>query len=192
MITPITRESVKKIQKHRYFDEHNSNLLVAENNKKLNSYIFNCIQKLMVGAYKHNNMESLIVVDIDTFAYRFNTNNLPTDVYLTPEMENAILNSGNTFIAMHNHPNNSTFSMADVLVLINYPNLQTIFMCTNDCNFIEVLDKGNRYYKFTVRVVIKILNSLVSKNIINKHSDAKYFIKYLKANGFKHDKYFNN
>ncbi len=192
MITPITKENIKKIQRHRYYDEQATDIDVLQKNKILNSCIKKNLQRLMVAAAKSNNMETVVAVDLDTLGWAVATDYLPMDVSLSPQMEQAFLTSGNTFIAMHNHPNNATFSIADVMVLVHYPNLQTIFMCTNNCDFIEMLDKGNKNFKPLVKVVLSIVTKLINKNIINRHGDAKHLISFLVKSGFIYEKYNNN
>lgn len=192
MITPITKDNIKRIQRHRYFDEQTTDIDILTKNKELNSCIKLNLQRLMVAAAKSNNMETVIAVDLDTLGWIGATDYLPMDVSLSPQMEQAFLTSGNTFVAMHNHPNNSTFSIADVMVLVHYPNLQTIFMCTNNCDFIEMLDKGDKNFKPLVKVVLSIINKLININIINRHSAAKYLIKFLVKYGFIYEKYNNN
>lgn len=190
-VTNITKDNIRRIQRHRYFDEHDKDANIALKNKNINSQIQLNLQRLMISAMQHNNTEVMIALDLDTFNWRGHTDNDYMNVSIPTNIGSAIINSNHRFVAMHNHPNNLPFSIADILVLIGYPNLKTIFMCTNNCNFIEVLDKSNVKINPILDIFINILMKLIDKNIINRHSDAKYIINILIKFGFTYDKYTN-
>ena len=173
-ITFITKESVKRIQRHRYFDENYAIDTVSIKNKQINSTLQTNLQRLMVAAFKLNSVEALIAVDLDNFSWVGTTDNSYDSVRLSEVMKNAFINSTHKFVIMHNHPSNRTFSLADVMVLANYPNLKIILVCPNDCSFIEMLYKGDGDLSSITSIIIKVINKLMSKGSISGHTNAKF------------------
>lgn len=70
----------------------------------------------------------------------FNINN----VSLTNSMHNALLNNTGPFISIHNHPNNSFFSVKDLLTFLSYVNMQSCIVVGNSGKIIHIMTKRNK------------------------------------------------
>ena len=126
-IYQIKIEDILKIKKHNYFP----------NNSTDTNIMHNSIRDLMIQAMKNNSKEALLVMRRDNIRdYTIYT----SDMYNKIRVPNVVHELGSQnkvkFIMIHNHPNNTVFSMTDIKTLISYLYIDCIGVITNNCKYI--------------------------------------------------------
>lgn len=130
---------IKRIKKHIYFNN------TVNNYKMVNVVFHNTIVDLMKTALSLGDKEVLILLQNNNFATRKTTSYMHDIVYLTTEMEDALLSdNGTTFTAFHNHPDNGNISTDDINMLLKYEMLQIIVVVTNNCKYISLMIKTRK------------------------------------------------
>lgn len=147
----INEKDILKIRRHRYFNE------IYDINKTIISIIFKYTQKQMLYANKiAKSTELLLLLCIETGKYKINTDFKNNKVSITNKMayELADKNNKKHYIAFHNHPNNSSFSLDDIDMMLKYENITMIILTTNDCKYNAALYKTKNF---------KVIHNLISK-----------------------------
>lgn len=173
-MTNIKILDIFKIKNHTYFD-----------NKYINIRIKLKIIKLLIIAYRHNSTEVLMIVDKTNFSDMTTSKNDVGSVNLSPKMINILANSNHNFIALHNHPSNSNFSIQDIWTFINKGSITELFVITNSCKYIAAIKKNydvldNRIKDNLIEFIIKY----ISKNKLKMKSNALDLIQELVNKNF--------
>lgn len=174
---PITKENVKKIPKHRYFDTTCSDINEATKNKELNAEYNECIMRNLLLAYKNNNTEALILMNNNTYQKWPNCNQDNINVYLSDAMVNELSRMDNcdTFTAFHNHTTDNSFSIKDIITFLDYGKMDTLVLVTNSCKYIAIMRKpyniGNTG-KILLSCMKKIIEFMIKKQVITGHESA--------------------
>lgn len=180
----IEVENVRKIQKHRYFSDDN----------KFNTQLYNKTIILLSEAYKNNSAETLLLMDNNTFNYRCTSQGNSDTVMFDDKMLEALLDINNvsTFTAIHNHPNDGGFSLGDLKQLLIYKKINTLVLITNSCKHSAFLYKTYKLNNnIQGKIITKILNFMIDKDIVNIHHSALRLIQYMQRLGLIYLYYIN-
>lgn len=177
--TKITLNNIKNIKNHIYFDKtiHNYKII----NKKIKSRLI----ILMFHAMLNKSKETLLLFNNKTFHYLISQHCSDFEnVFLSENMIDLLTNNEEiTYTAIHNHPNNSNFSLADLKQLFSYSKLQMIIVITNDCkNIAAIIKTGQVDFDTSQKLVIGI-NNYMSKKGVNEHYTAMKLIEYFHNKG---------
>ena len=122
----------KHIGYHKFFESEN-----------LNRVFRNMIIKLMQEAERGNTEKEVLLLmrNID-FYYEFTTDFNSKRVTLSDNMKNALYEANELeYTAFHNHPNNGHLSSGDLKMMLYYPKITYVVMCTNNYKHIEILHR---------------------------------------------------
>lgn len=147
---------------------------------------------LYTSMIKANSCEVVLIMHIPTFSFRINTDFNINNVSLTNSMHNALLNNTGPFISIHNHPNNSFFSVKDLLTFLSYVNMQSCIVVGNSGKIIHIMTKRNKKKtsSFIYAIVEKLIRILIKNNLIKEHSSAKIYLDILKDFGIQYKTYY--
>ncbi|MCX7714847.1 MAG: hypothetical protein N2171_03860 [Clostridia bacterium] len=161
-ITDNTISKVKKVEINGFTDAEND--LIQNEHKKLLEYAMCNNDSKEVSFVFSRNFEKKAIQKGTSNMLEF-TNNDCLD----------ILNKSNNIFVMHNHPNNSSFSMLDLKFFIENDNIKYISIVKNNGN-IEILTKSETYDITNLQSVVRKL----AKKYIKNGSDIE-FDKLIKA-----------
>lgn len=188
-VTPITDENIGKLKRQYYYEENKSKLVkycgedveyILNEHKKQNSILFTATKELMKKAKDYNSAETLILMQNGTRRADYTSQYDYENVQFKLGMKKVLLDNGEeTYTVLHNHPNNSNFSIQDVLTFIGYSKITQSILCTNSCQYTAILLKTNNYKSFEVNIITKIISFLISKDILDRHGSASRLIKLL-------------
>lgn len=131
------------IKKHISFQENqtdnisNNNKIISNDSKAnvLNKNIIN-VSNDVYQAYKTNNFENLAVVtEKGKLLGNITNSNQVGQVSFSQEQLNYMNKYNRELIAIHNHPQEHTFSLKDIYTLFDYDSLSGIIVRTNDYNY---------------------------------------------------------
>lgn len=178
MYTEITKGIIWKLQ---YHDIYKHIKRVKDKNERivLNALILECskmtLKHQMVAA---KNCEVSCLINTSTGDVYYHTWYRMDSVGLSNEMKTALKNHPHdAFAFIHNHPNNGTYSVADVTAFLGYENMRELFVIPNNGEWIAVLIKKS--YRKSVRE--KIYKQHVDKSRERgyvDHRPAKWILKY--------------
>lgn len=186
-ITKISISNILKIKRHKYFDE-----TVLYSNK-INEILQNKVKILMLNAKINNSTETLMLIENSTMRHILACDNDYNNVNFSDKMILELKNIDNvsTFTAIHNHPNNTNFSIKDLITFIDKGKLAYIMVCTNDCKNIGILGKTNIIDANTQVKMIKYINDYMNKNGLDEHSPADKLIQFFMTKGLLYAVYKN-
>lgn len=159
--------NILKIQKHKYFDDNYVN-----NQLKLKT------QLLMVNAFLHKGNETLLLMNNKTFKYTIYSENDQNSVSFNSKMLSLLMDKTNLYTAIHNHPNESSFSIDDLIQLLRHEQLILLILCTNSCKYCAGLLKSNTVDNITSDKMLKYIKQYMYKNNLTGHSSAIPLIEY--------------
>jgi hypothetical protein len=182
----IKISNILKIKKHQYFNS------TIENYKEINKILQRKIKTTMLAAMMHNSSEVLMIIDNSTFNHRITTSNDMNNVTIPEYIVNIItdVSTDTTFTMIHNHPDNSGFSIMDLRTFINRDKIAYIFVCTNDCRIIAVLGKNNINQETKFKM-LNTINKYMIINNYNEHSPAIELIEFFEQKGLLYAAYKN-
>lgn len=185
-ITKISIDNVLKIKRHKYFNE---SILYSA---KINEILQSKIKILMLNAKMNNSTETLMLIENSTMKHMLSCDNDYNNVNFSEKMLTEInRNYASTFTAIHNHPNNSNFSIQDLITFIDIVTLKYIIVCTNDCKNIGILGKA-RVIDGDIQARMAIyIKRYISKKGLNDHSSAVDLINYFTTKGLLYAVYKN-
>lgn len=142
-ISRINLLKILRIKRHKYFDE------ILPENIKLNNIMHMGIRDLMPEALKNESKEALLIIqDKNIKKYRICTSDKYNSIKIPDDIKAVMQDGSSKFIMVHNHPNNSIFSLRDIRTLIEYDCLCYIGVITNNCKNI-ILACVNEQDEFT-------------------------------------------
>lgn len=191
----ITLDNIHKIVRHKYFrvddEEHKDD---KKHNEILNEVCYRSLVKLMIAAMKCNNgaYEFLMLVRNNDFEYAITTDYSSMTVGYSERMLNELRRGLDcTYLAFHNHTDETSFSILDILAFLENKRLTVLFVISNNCRYIEVVLKGNKHLKIQ-QLIAKLLNFLTNKvGILSKHASAKMLIEILEHLDITYLQYYN-
>ena len=168
----ITIDNIKKIKRHRYFRVESISEGDREYNKKWNNESYKNLLRLMVVSMQNNCTETLILMRNEDFKFEITTDHSFTNVDFSYNMKRIlILDNSYTYTAFHNHPNDSVFSVKDLITFLTTEKLDAMFVCTNSCKYIGLVLKGDRH-KHILSMVSKILSYAQKLSLIRSIAPA--------------------
>lgn len=185
--TYITPEAISNITYHNY-DRSGKNEA-----KKFNWKMQEMIKRLMyTSMVKAKSCETLLILHIPTYKYEMATNYDACNVNITNKMHYTMVNNRGPFVSIHNHPNNSFFSVLDLLSFLSYDTMLMCFVTGNSGKVIHVMLKDTVSYNYAIGQLVRgILGALVKMDIVDKYSTAKPYLKILNNLGIKYKTYYN-
>lgn len=165
-ITKNKKEILKFQENIGDFEKMNIKTNLYSNIKRKNNIIK--YENAIMKKYKDNNKENLAMLDIKTgnLIGKITTG---TKTTVNPSLSNVVrmLNSkDNSFILIHNHPENYSFSLTDIKSYVKFKSIDTMIVKTPDYTFylkapkrnIEI-DKLKEKYNKIERLIDKQYNS---------------------------------
>ena len=132
----------------------------------------------MVDAY---NCEVCCLINTSTGKVWYHTWYCLDSVGLSEEMGNALKNHPHdAFAFIHNHPNNGTYSVADVTAFLGYENMRELVVIPNNGEWVSVLIKKS-YGESIREKIYKKYKKRVNRNRARgyvDHRPAKWILKY--------------
>ena len=157
----INPEDVLRIPVNDYFD-----------NNFINQKIMEKTQKLMLYASKHKSKECLLLFNTESFRHKTCTNKKDDTVELNKRMIFILNHTKKSYAVIHNHPADSSFSLMDLSVFLNYPNLIMMMVCTNSCKYCAAVLKSSTFDRKKQKEVLKKLIEHMELSGISGHSSA--------------------
>lgn len=181
----IKMENILKIKKHRYF---NNSVI---NHEQLNKAFYASIIKLMIHAMLNKSLETLLILD-ENFKSKVYTSNDINNVHIPDNIIRKLdSDSSVKYIMMHNHPNNSNFSILDLYTFIQRYQICNLVVVTNDCKHISVLGMHNSVNMRTRSKMLQFIDEYCNKYNKNEHSSAERLIQYFQTKGLMYAVYRN-
>ena len=181
MYTEITKEIIGRLQ---YHDIYKHVKRVKDENERiaLNTLTLNCskmtLKHQMVDA---KNCEVSCLINTSTGDVWYHTWYSIDSVGLSREMGTALRNHPHdAFSFIHNHPNNGTYSVADVTAFLGYENMRELFVVPNNGEWVAVLVKKSYRKSIRERIYkkyIKRVNRNRERGYVD-HRPAKWIFKY--------------
>lgn len=169
----IRLSNIIKIKKYLYFKED------FPDYKSINNNIHRAIKRLMVAALIHGSNEALLMIDNNALIsglkhYLITTNNDMQNVAFSYKMKLLLCHKDNkVYTVIHNHPDNSGFSIRDLKTFISWDKLKLMIVCTNSCQIIALLYKSNNIDCDTKRKILLYIDKYMKANkITSDHSPA--------------------
>lgn len=179
----ITKDNVKKIKVHNYFDT-----LTDDN---INKAIYLVTIELLKKAFKNGGAESVALLNNQTFNYDVCSQGSFTNVEFNTDMINELLNNkSNTFTTIHNHPNGGTFSIMDINQFLIYDKITCMIVIENNCSRSYAIFKTDKIHSRIIFDIIKKLTNIVS-NSDKSHNNADNIINNLVKLGIIYKVYIN-
>lgn len=181
MYTEITEEIIGRLQYHDIY-RHVKRVKDKNERMALNTLILKCsrttLKYQMVYA---DNCEVGCLINTSTGEVWYHTYYSRNKVGLSREMGTALRNHPHdAFAFIHNHPNNGTYSVADVTAFLGYENMRELFVVPNNGEWVAVLVKKS--YRESIREKIyKKYKKRVNRNRARgyvDHRPAKLILKY--------------
>ena len=178
----ITLENIKKIKCHHYFD-----------NNDLNKEIQEKTIIIMLAAMQNRGCETVLLWKAYTQNYWISTSYDYWNVALNKEMIQELESyQANSYIAIHNHPMDYSFSLLDILTFLDYEKIKLLLVCTNNCKHCAAVYKNNNFNNSKIiSMVVALIRKLIAKNIINGHRDGVSLLKYLNTFGIEYIQFKN-
>jgi hypothetical protein len=126
---------------------------------------------------RNKGYETLLLMRLSDFKYETVTNYREDMVSFSDNMEHNLNNNSNVYVAIHNHPNDSTFSVDDLQVLVEYNNLRAIFLCTNTCKYNAMILKNYTLSQKEIDIMRNYIKGYKQKNNGNGHISAEPLLK---------------
>lgn len=177
----ITQEAIYRVKYHNYIRKNNPEA------KRVNWAIHKSIRKLLyISMTKAGSCETLLLMHIPTHKFEMTTDYRVDSVNLTDRMRTVMIRHAGPYLSIHNHPNNSFFSVLDLTTFLSYNQMQLCFVIGNSGKVIHLIIKDEKEYRNKINEIIRdIISLLVNSNIINGHSSAKPYINILGHFGLK-------
>jgi hypothetical protein len=186
MVEEISIKNILRIRKHIFF---NNSVLY---NDKINSILRNKIMILMLNAKLNKSTEALMLINNSNMKHLLTTNLDYNNVDFSYEMNRYMDdNTTNTYTAIHNHPNNSYFSIKDLKTFINYSSLAYVVVCTNSCQYIGMLGKTILINDNIKSRITSYIDKYIELNNLDEHSSAEKLIELLSEKGIVYAIYKN-
>lgn len=184
-ITKIRLDNILKIKKHRYFNEF------VDNYAYLNKILHYNVLKLMLHAMLNRSMETLLIMDTN-FNSRVFTSKDPNNVSIPDSIINTMNNNDEVrYIMLHNHPNNSNFSIQDLKTFISRHQIVYLMVITNDCKHISILGMNNDVNFYMRSRMLKYIEEYCRARGVGKHGSAEQLIMYFEKHGLLYAVYRN-
>lgn len=186
-VDKIKVSNILKIKKHRYFND------TVVNYTKLNSLLYKNLVKLMLSAMFNKSLETLLIIDSDSMKSRTFTSHLNNNVDI-PDCIIEKLNNTNdktSFIMMHNHPNNTNFSIEDLNTFVSRPKISYLLVCTNDCKHIAIIGESSIINDTVRKKMLYVIEEYCKKNGLDEHSPADKLIQFFMTKGLLYAVYKN-
>lgn len=184
-ISKISISNILKIRKHKYF---NDTVLYSE---KINETLRSKIKILMLNAMLNNSTETLMLIENNTMKHILTCDNDYNNVTFSDTMKKSMDNMECTFTVIHNHPNNTNFSIRDLKTFIENGKLLYLIVCSNDCRHIAILGKTDIINEKNQHNMIKYINDYMNKNKLDEHSPADKLIQFFMTKGLLYAVYKN-
>jgi hypothetical protein len=185
MSNEIRLADILKIRRHKFFEDI---MFCDEINKRFQSKI----KILMLHAKINGGAEVMMLINNNSMEHMMASEHDRSGVSLTNKMIDRLENSnGATFTIIHNHPSNQSFSIADVRLLFNRSSIKYMFICGNNCKFVEVLGKSDMIDSQLQSQILRYIEYYKMKHNFADSYSAAWLIKYFGSRGFlyKIDKY---
>lgn len=177
--------NILRIKKHRYFNES------LNNHTRLNKIIYYSIVKLMIHAMMNNSLETLLIID-EKFKSKIYTSNDINNVNIPDNILNIMNRGVNAkYIMMHNHPDNSNFSIKDLNTFIARCNIVYLVIVTNDCKHIAILGMNENVNDELRKRMISTIEKYCVKNKLDEHASATKLIEFFQSKGLLYTVYKN-
>lgn len=182
----ITPDAIKKIGYHNYATTNHPE------SKKFNWEMQRNIKRVLYASMaKAGSREVVLIMHVPTLKIDMNTDYDIANVSLNSNMHNALLNYKGPFISVHNHPNNSFFSVKDLITFLSYASMQSCFVVGNSGNVIHVMVKDVQKSNYKLHILIeRIIRKLTNISIIQAHSSARPYLELLTGLGINYKTYY--
>lgn len=133
----------------------------------------------MMEALKNESKEALLIIqDKNIKKYRICTSDKYTNIKIPDDIKAIMHNGSSAFIMIHNHPNNSIFSLRDIKTLVEYDCIYYIGVITNNCKYIALahVQEQDEFTRFDMleyidnnennRDIIGIIRDLCSMGLV--------------------------
>lgn len=115
------------------------------NDTKVDKQIHKKVKTLLYNAIKNKYTETLLLMDYNNFKYLLTTDNNYNSVAFSDKMKAKISNQvldNKIYIAIHNHPIDSGFSLDDLEQLLKYRKVFIVILVTNSCRYQAAMIKN--------------------------------------------------
>lgn len=145
----------------------------------------------MMLAKQYLNKEVICLMDNNNLNnIGFNTSYSTNEVRMSDNMIRALLYGNTTFTAIHNHVDDNTFSLIDVVTFLTYAKLTTMIICTNSCKYSAACYKNKRIPNLIIHIN-QVINFMISKGVVDGHKSGLSLIKILSKLGILYVEYIN-
>lgn len=164
----IKISNILRIRGYKYFAD-----------AKVNKIFITNLKIAMVYAYYCKSKEVLVFTDnMYKHSIRVVTSNSDEKVSIPKDIRDIISSVGyeKEVMFIHNHPNNSSFSVLDVLTFLNLSAIKYLVVITNSCQYVAILEK-TAGIPFQIQLNwIKYIRYLMVKDNLTYHSTARHII----------------
>lgn len=183
--TYISNSSIQRIQKHKYLTSK------TPESEKYNKDVYKNIVRLLIISQQNNSNECLIIFDDTNGDIWHPVKGQEHTVRFDKQTYNMLKYNSNTCSIIHNHPNNSPFSLQDLATTLIFTNISRSYVVTNDGKRIYVFIKSNIFRRNIYTYIGKLLKKLIAQKKLDGHSDPVKYIKLMKFIGLKCRGYYN-
>jgi hypothetical protein len=172
-MTKVKLINIIRIKRHRYF----------ENRPDVNKQLQHKTILLMINAALHKGNETLLLMDNNDFSIDIVSQDSNEEVYFNDRMKYKLAYANSKFTAFHNHPDGGSFSIADLLTILDNYSVQLLILCDNSCQNIYGLLKSDIVDGITSLKMSNYTKKYAIKNNLNIHSDALPLIQLFVSKG---------
>jgi hypothetical protein len=151
---------------------------------KINKIITNKVQVLLIHAMMNKSLETLLVMDTSNFNHKVFSSMTATDVDIPKDILKKLnnINDNTHYLMIHNHPNNSSFSICDLVTFVSRDKIDYLMVVTNDCQYVAMLGEAENITLEIRQKMLQIIYYYAQHNGLSKYDSADKLIEYFVKN----------